>query len=115
MKKVALLPDYLLITACVLVAIIEITQKISWSIVLPLAIALLIWTLMRFKLRILSIVVTSITCLSALYLELAVISEFLEFPVINRSAIELILVGSSIFISVLILSFFILRRNFLKI
>lgn len=94
------LPEYLLIAAVIF-------YWGSAGIVINLiAIALIIILILQiiFKNRIIGLIIPSLLIMTCLYMLMALISEFNEFPTFNAEAKKLLLVGLSYFISTMIVA-----------
>lgn len=94
------LPEYLLIAAVLFY------WYSSGMVVNYIAIGLITVLILQIilKNRIVGIIIPSILILASLYMSLALMSEFNEFPTFNSDAKELLFVGLSYFISTIIVS-----------
>lgn len=101
LKRIAFqIPEYLLIAS-----VIFYWGSAGWEINY-IAISLLVILILQiiFKNRIIGIIIPSLLTLASLFLILAVISEFKEFPTVNAEAMKLLLVGLVYFTSTIIVS-----------
>jgi len=107
LKKLSLqLPEYLLILAVIFY------WGSAGKVINPIAIVLIIGLILQiiFKNRIVGIIIPSLLILTSLYMLLALMSEFNEFPTFNADAKKLLFVGLSYFISTIIVSGLIIYR-----
>lgn len=101
LKQITLqIPEFLL-----LAAVIFYWGSAGWG-VNYIAIVLLVVLILQiiFKNRIIGIIIPSLLTLASLFLILAVISEFKEFPSVNAEAMKLLLVGLVYFSSTILVS-----------
>lgn len=101
LKRIAFqVPEYLLIAS-----VIFYWGSAGWGINY-IAISLLAILVLQiiFKNRIIGIIIPSLLTLASLFLILAVISEFKEFPTVNAEAMKLLLVGLVYFTSTILVS-----------
>lgn len=94
-----------------LFAVLTIVLIIGDGFSMPLAVVLGILSILIFSQnKILGIIFGTLTILVSLYMMGAVLSEFSEFPIKNKEAMTLLLVGMSIFGSTLVLSSLMLAK-----
>jgi len=97
---ILILPEYLLIVAVLF----------YWSsaglIINPIAIGLIIALVLQiiFKNQVVGILIPCLLILTCLYMLMALISEFSEFPTFNSEAKTLLFVGLTYFISTMVIS-----------
>jgi hypothetical protein len=92
-------PEYLLVLAVIF-------YWSSSAILNPIAITLLIVLVCQiiYKNKVVGIIIPTLLILSSLYMLLALLSEFREFPTFNYEAKKLLFVGLTFFISTIIVS-----------
>lgn len=101
LKKISLnLPEYLLIAAVIFY------WTSSGMVINPIAIGLIIVLILQiiFKNRIVGVLIPSLLIMTSLYMLMALMSEFNEFPTFNSDAKKLLFVGLSYFISTMTVS-----------
>ena len=94
------LPEFLLIAAVIF-------YWISTGLIInPVAISLIVILILQiiFKNKILGLIIPSLLIITCLYMLMALISEFNEFPTFNADAKKLLFVGLSYLISTMIIS-----------
>lgn len=94
------LPEYLLIAAVIFY------WMSAGTVVNPIAIGLILVLVLQmiFKNRIVGILIPSLLIVISLYMLMALMSEFNEFPTFNSDAKQLLLVGLTFFISTMAVS-----------
>ena len=100
------LPEYLLIIAVLFywISVGLIVNPIALGLI-----ALLIFQII-FKNKIIGLIIPSLLILTCLYMLLALMSEFNEFPTFNEEAKTLLFVGLSFFISTMAISVFMIYK-----
>ena len=101
LKQILLaLPEFLLIAAVIFYWIS------AGMIINPVAISLILILILQiiFKNKILGLIIPSLLIITCLYMLMALVSEFNEFPTFNADAKKLLFVGLSYFISTMIIS-----------
>ena len=101
LKKFLLeLPEYLLIAAVIFY------WGSAGMVINPIAIGLIILLILQiiFKNRIVGILIPSLLIMTSIYMLMALMSEFNEFPTFNSDAKKLLFVGLSYLISTMVVS-----------
>ncbi|WP_417592112.1 hypothetical protein [Owenweeksia hongkongensis] len=111
LKQIALqIPEYLLIAS-----VIFYWGSAGWGLN-PIAISLLLILVLQiiFKNRIVGLLIPGILILTCLYMLLALMSEFREFPSFNQEAQVFLFVGLSYFISTMLVSGLMIYKYLLR-
>ena len=119
-KYLPILPDILLIAGFAIAGLVELIrgqlENALYGSLFALGLAVLFTIQLIYKLRVVSIISGIMLLVSSSYMILALISEFREFPSIKSpGASELLFVGLSILLPLIVLSLFVIWRNFISI